>query len=100
MSGIILSFSRATTACVLGLSTRTVERLRAEGELETYLAGKRGVRITERSIVAYQERQLALYSGCRVGNEAESEVDPYAIPLLDQLKRDAAQRQEPTEMAA
>jgi hypothetical protein len=93
VKGIPELIGKAEAAVLLGgVSLRTVDRLRAAGEIDTRPVGMRGVRITVQSIGAYLERQSAAYAE-RLGlvGEAEDE-NPFAIPMLEELKQEAALR--------
>jgi hypothetical protein len=73
------------------VSIRTVDRLRAVGEIESVLVGERSVRITVASIERYLSRQLPT-SPLDSGTAEIEEADPYAIPLLLELKAAAVER--------
>ena len=82
-SGVLALVDKAGAAALLGgVSLRTIDRLREAGELETQPIG-RLVRITVRSIVAYLASQRGEDPAAAV--EAEP-VNPFAIPLLDELR--------------
>ena len=75
--------TKTEVAAFLGVSVRTVDRLRENGELQTVLVGSRSVRITVSSVARYLERQVG---GAAAPPEAEPETDPFAIPLLEELR--------------
>lgn len=76
--------TKTEVAGFLGVSVRTVDRLRETGELETVLVGRRSVRITVSSVAHYLERQANAPAAALAA--AESETDPFAIPLLEELR--------------
>jgi hypothetical protein len=80
----------------LGASVRTVDRLRQQGKLEAVLVGA-SVRITARSLESLVIRQLG--PGAAPETSVASE-DPFAIPLLEELKAQAAERRASCQHAA
>lgn len=68
-----------------GVSTKTVDRLRARGEIATVAISTGCIRITTDSIAEYVERQLA--SEAQVCDERPSD---FPIPALEAIKREKA----------
>ena len=77
-------FSKALAADALGVSTRTLDRLRMSGELESVLVGGQ-VRLLECSLEDYIERQ-------RVGQPPGAQEDDFPIPVLVAAKRRETKR--------
>jgi excisionase family DNA binding protein len=76
--------SKQNAARRLDVSTKTIDRLRAAGELESIRVGSR-VRIKIASLEAYELRQAE--------REAQAEpADPFAIPALDTIRAEKVRR--------
>ena len=99
--------TRRAAAEQLSISLSSLDRLRAEGELETIPVGRRGARITPDSVNAYVERQLvrARALAGRAGEAVEADwtgddstYQPSPVALIDQRRRERAERRARTRL--
>jgi hypothetical protein len=75
--------TKRETALRFDVSTRTIDRLRAEGELE-WMPVRGCVRITVASIEAYEQRQNQ--------HAYAAGGDPFAIPALEAIRAEKDER--------
>jgi excisionase family DNA binding protein len=59
----IQSYSIATVAEILGVSERHIEKEIKRGELRAWRIGRRGVRVTESSLLEYVRRRTLMAEG-------------------------------------
>lgn len=77
--------TKADAAKILAVSVRTLDRMRVSGEIETVFV-RSSVRIPAAAVERYIVGQLGSAA------EVEAPADPFAIPLLDDLKSEAVER--------
>jgi excisionase family DNA binding protein len=80
-------FSRREAALYLGVSARTIDRLREEGEIEDFLV-RGSVRIPKDSLDAYKERQREAARRRRERRARPQVKDDFdiAVPFLEERR--------------